>query len=110
MRVDELTAHGAVVTNVNQPRLVSAAHEFEAQLMKEILKPLAAKDALFSDQGDTDECGILGEFGAEALGRALSEHGGLGLGSSIVRSLSHSGTHPESNRLARLDEYRRINH
>jgi hypothetical protein len=64
--------------------------------MKEILKPMAAEGALFSESGDKDECGILGEFAAEALGLALSEHGGLGIGSGIVRSLSHHGNSSRS--------------
>jgi hypothetical protein len=89
--MDAAPVLAAEVKDVTQPRLVKAAHEFEAQLMKEILKPMAADGALFSETGDADSCGILGEFAAEALGRALSEHGGLGIGNSIVRSLSHSG-------------------
>jgi hypothetical protein len=89
--VDAVQALAADTKEVPQPRLVKASHEFEAQLMKEILKPMAAEGALFSESGDADECGTLGEFAAEALGRALSEHGGLGIGNSIVRSLSHPG-------------------
>ena len=50
MRAEELAAHSAAVTNLSQPRLVKAAHEFEAQLMKEILKPLAAEGTLFSEE------------------------------------------------------------
>ena len=61
-----------------QPRLVRAAHEFEAQMMKELMKPMTGG-------------GALGEFASEALGRALSEHGGFGIASSIVKDLSHSG-------------------
>ncbi|MDE3186064.1 MAG: hypothetical protein KGM96_00905 [Acidobacteriota bacterium] len=80
-----------------QPRLVRAAHEFEAQLMKELLKPMAASDGLTGDEEDSGASagGVLGEFATEALGRALSEQGGLGIASRIVRDLSHSGNHSQ---------------
>jgi Rod binding domain-containing protein len=61
-----------------QPRLVRAAHEFEAQMMKELMKPMT-------------QASSLGEFASEALGRALSERGGFGIATSIVKDLSHSG-------------------
>jgi len=37
-----------------QPRLARAAHEFEAQMMKELLKPMTDSDGL---GGDADESG-----------------------------------------------------
>ena len=83
-----------------QPRLVKAAHEFEAQMMNELLKPLTASDGLTGDQDDAGagSAGLLGAFASGALGRALSEHGGLGIADSIVHSLSHSRTHALSQK------------
>ena len=78
-----------------QPRLVRAAHEFEAQMMKELMKPMTGGDSLTGEEDDSSggagAGGALGEFASEALGRALSEHGGFGIASSIVKDLSHSG-------------------
>jgi Rod binding domain-containing protein len=78
-----------------QPRLVKAAHEFEAQMMKELIKPLNKGNSLTgtNDDGDDDSGsgGALGEFASEALGRALSEGGGFGIASSIIKQLSPSG-------------------
>jgi Rod binding domain-containing protein len=76
-----------------QPRLVRAAHEFEAQMMKELLKPLNSSDALTGDEDDSSagSGSALGEFASEALGRALSDRGGLGVANKIVQELSHSG-------------------
>jgi Rod binding domain-containing protein len=78
-----------------QPRLVKAAHEFEAQMMQELMKPLNRGASLTgADAGEDDDSGsggALGEFASEALGRALSEQGGFGIASSIVKQLSHSG-------------------
>ena len=81
--------------NVPQPRLVKAAHEFEAQMMKELMKPLNHGSSLTGADADADDDsgsgGALGEFASEALGRALSERGGFGIATSIVKQLSHGG-------------------
>ena len=78
-----------------QPRLVRAAHEFEAQMMKELMEPMTRGGSLTGAEEDADDDsdsgGALKEFASEALGRALSEHGGFGIASRIVQELSHSG-------------------
>ena len=96
--IEAATTTAAADANTPQPRLVRAAHEFEAQMMKELLKPMTDSDGL---GGDADESGsgsngALGEFATEALGRALSEQGGLGIATSIVHSLSHAGNSPHA--------------
>jgi Rod binding domain-containing protein len=77
------------------PRLVRAAHEFEAQMMKELLKPMTSTNGLDGEESDTasGSGGALGEFASEALGRGLSEAGGFGIASSIVKQLT-----PASNK------------
>ena len=74
----------------NAPRLVLAAHEFEAEIMNELLKPMTAGDALTGEDG-SGSGGALTEYASEALGRALSEQGGFGIADRIVQDLSHSG-------------------
>jgi Rod binding domain-containing protein len=76
-----------------QPRLVRAAHEFEAQMMKEIMKPMTGASGLTGEDDDSSSgsAGALGEFASEALARALSDHGGFGIANQIVKELSHSG-------------------
>jgi Rod binding domain-containing protein len=89
---------------------VRAAHEFEAQMMKELIKPLNRGSSLTGTDaaGDDDSGsnGALGEFASEALGQALSEHGGFGIASSIVKQLSRAsnqnGTSPVTGNL-RID-------
>jgi len=76
-----------------QPRLVRAAHEFEAQMMKELLKPMTGSSSLTGDDDEQGSNGALGEFASDALGRALSERGGFGIADSIVKELSSSGNH-----------------
>jgi Rod binding domain-containing protein len=76
------------------PKLVTAAHEFEAQMMKELLKPMTSNDGLTgSDDDDSGlgSAGALGEYASEALGRSLSDHGGLGIANRIVSDLSRTG-------------------
>lgn len=74
-----------------EPRLVRAAHEFEAQMMKELLAPMTARDSLVGDS-DSEEAGsgTLGEFASEALAGALSARGGFGMADRIVGQLSRS--------------------
>ena len=82
------------------PRLVRAAQEFEAQMMKELLKPMTGQDALTGqtadEGGDSGATGALGEFASEALGQALSQNGGFGIADRIVHELSRSG-HASAN-------------
>lgn len=90
--------HSAAGSGEN-PRLESAAHEFEASLMQELLKPLQ-EDPLFDSgdgNGSTDilhgSSGSLMGFGSEALAEAISERGGFGIATKI---LTHFRTHQES--------------
>jgi Rod binding domain-containing protein len=90
-------AGGAADQATPQPRLVRAAHEFEAQMMNELMKPMTHGSSLTGEDDDSDSGsgsgsgGALGEFATEAMGKALSEHGGFGIASSIIKELSHSG-------------------
>ncbi|MGH9562848.1 MAG: hypothetical protein ACRD3S_15455 [Terracidiphilus sp.] len=74
---------------------MSAAHEFEGQMMKELLKPMTAGDALTGADDDTDSGagsgGALSEFASETLGQALSKRGGFGIANRIIGELSHTG-------------------
>lgn len=102
MGVGAIDAHGAMpAAGTPQPRLMRAAHEFEAQMMKELLKPLTASDSLTGEGEDTGSGGALAEFASESLGRALSERGGLGIADRIVQSFSHPGNDARSAKAAR---------
>ena len=75
--------------NADNPKLNSAAHEFEASLMKEFLKPLEHA-SLFEEEkpGDWgDEQGSAGAligFASQAMAKAISEHGGFGIATKIL--------------------------
>jgi Rod binding domain-containing protein len=91
------------------PRLVKAAHEFEAQMMEELLAPMTGADSdvdsLSGDGDDSGDTGLalgsgsgsggaLSAFASEALGQALSERGGFGIADRIIHQLG-----PASRRL-----------
>ena len=84
---------------VPQPRLVKAAHEFEAAMMKELMAPLEpGSDPLGEDSDGEGSSSALGSFAGEALGKAISEHGGFGIAKRIISQLTagsnHSGNSP----------------
>lgn len=77
-------------TNTPSPKLVRAAHEFEGQMMEELLKPMMnSSDPLTGDDEQSGSGGTLGEFATEALGKALSQQGGFGIADGIIKELSH---------------------
>ena len=80
------------------PKLVTAAHQFEASLMQELLKPLNSS-SLFGGEEDSNSDSTAGlggltasegsgsallDFGSEALAKALSEKGGLGIARQVL--------------------------
>ena len=76
------------------PKLERSAHEFEASLMAELLKPLQEGDGLTgegSDSGAGSE-GALSGFASESLARALSERGGFGIADRILHQLESAST------------------
>lgn len=86
-------AAGASASSTPSPKLVHAAHEFEAQMMEELLKPLTGGNGLDGEDSDeaTGSTGALGQFATEALGQALSEQGGFGIATGIIKELSPQG-------------------
>ena len=95
---------GAAAASVTpQPRLVHAAHEFEAQMMQELLKPMTSGDGLDGEDSDSasGSGGALGAFASESLGQALSDHGGFGIATGIVRQLSAAGNKPAATEVTR---------
>ena len=69
------------------PRLVRASHEFEAQMLKELMKPLTRSE---EGNDESDKGGPLAEFASEVFGQALSRAGGFGIADRIITSLSRN--------------------
>jgi Rod binding domain-containing protein len=100
-----VTGQGEKSETAPSPRLVRAAHEFEGQMMKELLKPMTNGDALTGAEDDSDSGtgagGALGEFASEALGQSLSERGGFGIADRIIKELSHTGNRHPSGKVTK---------
>lgn len=112
MEVSQLQSRAAAVGEVAKsatlrdaqldPKLVAAAHQFEASMMAELLKPLSSGQT-FGDDDDASGGGVAGggglsdltssaegsggalmSFGSEALAKTLSEKGGLGIARRVL--------------------------
>lgn len=77
----------------NNPRLIKAAHEFEASMMQELLKPLLPGHESLDGEYESASESALSTFAGEALGKALSERGGLGMATRIIHQLSAASNH-----------------
>ena len=73
------------------PRLKNAAHEFEASLLTELLKPMRERSALFGPEDGNDDSSAdssLREYGTEAMAQSLSERGGIGIARMVLAKLA----------------------
>ena len=95
IRTPQLASVGVDVPSAGpSPKLVNAAHEFEASMMKELMAPLApGHDGLEGDEDSGNFDAALMSFAGEALGKAISEHGGFGIANRILQQLSAVGNH-----------------
>lgn len=73
---------------VRQQKLVHAAHEFEAQMMQELLKPLMHGMSEDSEDGSDGQGNALGMYGMETLAQGISERGGLGIANRLIERLA----------------------
>jgi Rod binding domain-containing protein len=92
----EVQNTSAAAGQTGNPRLERSAHEFEASLMAELLKPLQGGDGLTGEDSGEGEGsgGALAGFASESLARAISERGGFGIADRILHQLesSHAGS------------------
>jgi Rod binding domain-containing protein len=77
------------VAQTKDPKLERSAHEFEASLMTELLKPLQESDGLTGEDSDSGmgSEGALSGFASESLARAISDRGGFGIADRILHQL-----------------------
>ena len=96
MQLAKLEPHGqashstsAASAQAKNPKLERSAHEFEASLMAELLKPMQEGDGLTGEDGGSGagSGGALSTFASESLARAISERGGFGIAHRILHQL-----------------------
>ena len=80
-------------------KLVDAAHQFEAMLMQEMLKPMRlgqdSQDSWGGDSSDATDSSMdtISSFGTEAVATAISRAGGLGIAKQVIRQVTQEHLH-----------------
>ena len=70
-------------------KLTDAAQQFEAMLMQEMLKPMHPQDGGWSGDEKTDSASdTISSFGTEAVAKAISKGGGLGIARQVVAEVA----------------------
>jgi Rod binding domain-containing protein len=93
MQIANVASQGAAGSagNAKNAKLERSAHEFEASLLAELLKPLQEGNGLTgeeSDGGGMGSGGALAGFASESLARAISERGGFGIADRILHQFA----------------------
>jgi Rod binding domain-containing protein len=70
-------------------KLVDAAEQFEAMLMQEMLKPMRSSEGSWDEEKKDDSSSdTISSFGTEAVAKAISKGGGLGIAKQVVRQVT----------------------
>src|ERR1700760_4933742 len=93
MRIGGVEAQMGQSAPSAKPNVVKAAQEFEAQMMKELLKPMTGNISCNGAEEDSGSHSALADFAVGALGQSLSRSGGLGIAKTILRSFSQTDTY-----------------
>jgi flagellar protein FlgJ len=92
MRItSDLSTDGlAGVDTQKQAKLVDAAQQFEGMLLQEMLKPMQAGQDSWGGEKRNDDAGAdtMSSFGTEALAKAISKGGGLGIAKQVIRQVT----------------------
>lgn len=85
---DRLIAQATSQANQKDLQLVDAAQQFEAMLMQEMLKPMrAGPDDWCGEKSDDSAAETISSFGTEAIAKAISRAGGLGIATQVIRQV-----------------------
>ena len=90
MRIESGLATQHFASGKVDPKLVDGAHQFEAMMLEQILKPLNFGGSP-DDSGTENEGGAAGTirgFGTDAVAKAVATGGGFGLARQIVRQVT----------------------
>jgi len=70
-------------------KLADAAQQFEAMMLQELLKPLrTSEDNLRGEKSEDSSFDTIASFGTEAVAKAISKNGGLGVARQVIEQLS----------------------
>jgi len=83
-------------------KLVDAAQQFESMLMQEMLKPMRlGQDGWDGEKSNDSAADTISSFGTEAVAKAFSKRGGLGIASHVVRQVTQEYEKSPENRVPR---------
>src|ERR1700730_4927827 len=73
-----------------QAKFVEAAHQFEATMLQELLKPMQHGQSNWGDEAKSDDSAsdTISSFGTEAIAKAISKGGGFGIAKQIVSKVT----------------------
>lgn len=99
MRIDASRMQGADATERQKlARLTDGAHQFEAMMLQQMLKPLHFGQSPGAEAEDGGANASIQGFGTEALAKSIAGHGGFGIARQIIRQV----TAEEANRKAKV--------
>ena len=93
MRIDATIASRAPATasGTKDPKLVSAAQQFESMMLQEMLKPMrSGEDSWGGDDEKSSDSSMdtISSFGTEAVATAISKGGGLGVARQVIQQVT----------------------
>jgi flagellar protein FlgJ len=73
-----------------QAKLADAAQQFEAAMLQELLKPMQHGQSSWGGEEKNDDraSDTISSFGTEAIAKAISKGGGLGIAKQIVSKVT----------------------
>ncbi|MCU1321555.1 MAG: hypothetical protein JWM43_1204 [Acidobacteriaceae bacterium] len=90
MRIEASTGATAVgMSSKDHARLEDAAQQFEAMLLQEMLKPMQSSENKWTaDDAEVDKSAdTLSAYGTEAVARAISKAGGVGIAKRVMEQV-----------------------
>jgi flagellar protein FlgJ len=94
------------VDQASRSKLTDAAQQFEGMLLQEMMKPLRSSDDDGWKSGESDSDGgtdTINNFGVEAVAKAISQSGGLGIARQVIQQVSSEGEKTHSPLKVRAD-------
>lgn len=89
---DSVSQTSAATTVQSRSKLADAAQQFEAMLLQEMLKPMRSEDGGWTGEANKDGASdTITSFGTEAVAKAISKSGGLGIAKQVIRQVSAEG-------------------
>lgn len=101
MMIQPLTPAHSDLDQRTRAQLTDAAQQFEGMFLQEILKPLRSDKedgGWASGEQDSDSgSDTINSFGVEAVAKAISQSGGLGIARQVIQQVTHEHEKSQAN-------------